>query len=173
LTVIDNYFHDSDGLGIWIIGGKHDTEFGQFLDFKIQRNRIQNVRTAIQIVDQVGGPGNNLMELKIEENIIDTNQYAVRTLRGWGYEPSTLLLDLGGGPMGSRGQNLFFNSVYGAWAALENSSPVYAENNYWGSPSGPSDGQPGVDADGIADPNGFGIPVAENIIWFPYLSHEP
>ena len=66
--------------------------------------------------------------------------------------------------------NTFFRNQYGSYYSGVIQS-LKAENNYWGDPSGPYDGE---DTDGLGlTNNGSGDAVAESIDWDPFLTAPP
>lgn len=179
VNITENNCHDVAGSlsnGVWILGGNEQSNHGRILNLRISRNRFVNVDRGIAITDQSDGPGPgaNRMEVFVEDNLFDNNAYSlIVRLNQELFLTSTLVLDWGGGPLGSQGRNLFLHAQHGLYIDPFASFNIYAMNNYWDDPSGPSDGDPAADADGIPDPVGAGRPVSEHIYWSPFRADAP
>ena len=133
LEIVDSLFEDSVTDGIQL------TNYGSnsVLDFKIRNTKIigakpQQAGGAISLIAQNAQNSGSRSTLLVENcDIINSSRYGfVISDRGDGY---TSIVDLGGGALGSAGNNRIINSAAGEIQVL-NANPV-ARHNWWGSDS--------------------------------------
>ena len=108
------------------------------------------------------------LSINVQRNAFQRNVDGVRVASG---ANSGFAVDLGGGSLGSRGENSFVGNT-GCGVFNETTTMVSALDNYWGDASGPSDCDAG-DSDGITDPTGSGDGVGEYTPWSPFGTIDP
>lgn len=130
LKILDSVFENPITDGIQLTNFGSNTVF----DVEIRNTKIiganpQQAGGAISLIAQNAENSGSQTKLLMEDcDIIDSSRYGfVVTDQGDGY---TSIVDLGGGALGSKGNNRFINSAVGEVQAI-NANPI-AKHNWWG-----------------------------------------
>lgn len=150
LEIVDSVFENTITDGIQL------TNYGSnsVLDFRIRNTKIiganpQQAGGAVSLIAQNDRNSGSKVRLLVENcDIVNSSRYGFAILDRSGHADTTV--DLGGGPLGSKGGNRVINSAQAEIRVL-NANPV-AKNNYWGG-NAPRDELEGDSASAATDPS--------------------
>ncbi len=139
-----------DGIVIKADGGAASAQ-----NINIQNVTTRNNRHGIFIHGTNGGS----VSAKVENSVATTNsQHGIVV---YDDTSGTFNADLGGGSLGSVGQNILAANTLEDLAVDYDGQTLFAENNWWGQASGPDTDAPNI---GIAPQIYYGAPASDNLI---------
>lgn len=157
------------GIGIMVIGNIGTGGGHQINNANISNNVLRNNNFFGLDVSLGSTAANNTVSVIGAGNEITGNTFfGVRTTRN-NDMAGTLSVDLGGGGVSGGLNTISGNGVYGFYT--DGTDYMYAENNYWGAPNGPADGDT-TETDGITDPTGSGDLITGYVYWGPHVQGQ-
>ena len=160
LTAVDCSFLDGSDDGVRVTTAKSGTVSAWISDCFVERN--DGAGLLLDASSASADP-----DLTVQRSTFRDNADGVIVAAG---ASSSFDLDLGGGPLASRGGNTFEGNV-GCGVFNQTTTVVFAQDNDWGDATGPSDCD-AADSDGIPDPTGNGDGVGEYTEWSPFVAHD-
>jgi len=168
VNVVATAVQNLAGAGIEIFGGS-SSGGGNRVSVNMRSNTLTNNLSGLDIRLGVDSSLGNSVDVSAVSTQLENNSsygaYATRESDSTG----TINVDLGGNGLSGGLNTLSGNGLYGFYN--DTLDDMYAQNNYWGDASGPSDGDT-FDLDGIPDPTGSGDLISGFIYYDPYTQGQ-
>ncbi len=149
-VIVDNGGTGRDGIVVEADGASASAR-----NVTIQNVTTQNSRMGIYL----HGANNGTLSAKVQNSITTSNsQHGIAV---YDDTDASFEVDLGGGTMGSAGNNVLAGNTLEDLAVDYDGRALFAQNNWWGQSSGPDKDDPSI---GIAPQIYYGAPINDGLV---------